>query len=421
MPRGIAHADQLAPGQRDQRIGAFELPQGVDQPVDHRRIVADGDQMDDGLGVRGRLEDAALADQPAADAVGVGQVAVVGDGEAAELEVGEQRLHVAQDGLAGRRVADVADGVAARQAADDGFGVEVVADMTEGAVVMEVLAVEGDDAGGFLAAVLQGVQAERGMGGGVSVGLAEDAEDPAFLFRMVVVLGGDAGGPGCRAGHWRLPSISRSISWRSPRLYPLSPPLVFGASGSLVSMSRKIRFGFKFFLDSVLNIPGRLGAGVGRILGNQRPQHIGAVLDQRHGAGRTHPVRLLVRRHDPRQSEIEDAHDHRAADDPEQEAERAVEEVQRAGLDHPGDAPRVTKDRTTRVTMKIRTPAARSAISSDRNELAGIGLDVGIFRRWWRRWRRPSREPTGPRGRSPGHRRAGPRSAERSRPRYRRH
>ena len=49
---------------------------------------------------------------------------------------------------------------------------------------MEVLAVEGDDAGGFLAAVLQRVQAERGDGGGV--GHVPDAEHAAFLVELVV-------------------------------------------------------------------------------------------------------------------------------------------------------------------------------------------------------------------------------------------
>ena len=50
---------------------------------------------------------------------------------------------------------------------------------------MEPLAVEGDDAGGFLAAVLEGVQAERGDRRGV--GMAEDAEDAAFLAQPVAV------------------------------------------------------------------------------------------------------------------------------------------------------------------------------------------------------------------------------------------
>ena len=40
---------------------------------------------------------------------GVGEVAVMGDREAAFGQVGEQWLHVAQRGLAGGRIADMAD------------------------------------------------------------------------------------------------------------------------------------------------------------------------------------------------------------------------------------------------------------------------------------------------------------------------
>ncbi len=50
---------------------------------------------------------------------------------------------------------------------------------------METLAVERDDAGGFLAAVLEGVQAERGNRGGV--GMTENAEYAAFFAEPVRV------------------------------------------------------------------------------------------------------------------------------------------------------------------------------------------------------------------------------------------
>src|SRR3546814_2712159 len=53
------------------------------------------------------------------------------------------------------------------------------------AVSVEVLPVEGDDAGRFLTPVLQGVQAERGQRGGILV--AEHAEDPALVVELVVV------------------------------------------------------------------------------------------------------------------------------------------------------------------------------------------------------------------------------------------
>ena len=121
-----------------------------------------GDQVEDHLGVRGRLEDRAFADQLVAQGQEVGQVAVVGEGDAAGLEVGEHRLDVADEAAAGGGVAGVADGDVAGQALDQVGAGEGVADMAHVAFGVEALAVEGGDAAGFLAAVLQGVQAERG-------------------------------------------------------------------------------------------------------------------------------------------------------------------------------------------------------------------------------------------------------------------
>ena len=113
----------------------------------------------------------------------VGEIAVVADRKTAGIELGEQRLHVAQDGGAGRGIADMADGDGAGQALDHFAAGEGVADQTEAAFAVEAAAVEGDDAGGFLAAMLKGVQSERGDGGGL--GVAEDAEHAAFLAQRV--------------------------------------------------------------------------------------------------------------------------------------------------------------------------------------------------------------------------------------------
>ena len=77
------------------------------------------------------------------------------DREAAGIELGEQRLHVAQDGGAGGGIADMADGGVAGQALDHFAAGEGVADQAEAAFRVEAAAVEGDDAGGFLAAVLR--------------------------------------------------------------------------------------------------------------------------------------------------------------------------------------------------------------------------------------------------------------------------
>ena len=122
-------------------------------------------------------------DQFAPQRQAVGQIAVMGDREAAGREFGEQRLHVAQDGRAGRGVAHMADRARGPAGARSSRLGEMVADKPEPALRVEALAVEGDDARRFLAAMLQGMQAERGDRGGV--GMAEDAEHAAFLAQAV--------------------------------------------------------------------------------------------------------------------------------------------------------------------------------------------------------------------------------------------
>ena len=109
----------------------------------------------------------------------------MGDREAAGLELGEERLHVAQDRLAGGRVADVADRGLALQALDRGEVRERVADEAHAALGVEHPAVERHDAGRLLAAMLQGVEAERHDRGGIR--MAVDAEDAAFLAQGVAV------------------------------------------------------------------------------------------------------------------------------------------------------------------------------------------------------------------------------------------
>ena len=140
-------------------------------------------QMQDHLGVGGRLHHGAFVHQRATQRDAVGQIAVVADGKAAALELGEQRLHVAQHGFAGGRITHMADGGGAGQAVDHLAPGEGVPDQAEAALGMEALAVEGHDAGSFLAAVLERVQAERGDGGGIRV--AEYAEHAALLAQAV--------------------------------------------------------------------------------------------------------------------------------------------------------------------------------------------------------------------------------------------
>ena len=127
--------------------------------------------------------------QPAAQLVGVCQIAVVADGEPAELEIGEQRLDVAQRHLAGRRVTHMADRGLPGQPGDHLFRAEVVADLPHAAVGAELLPVIGDDAGRLLTAVLQRVQAERNERR--RIGMAIHPEHAALFMEMIPVDGND--------------------------------------------------------------------------------------------------------------------------------------------------------------------------------------------------------------------------------------
>ena len=157
----ITGADHRVVGHRDQTIRALHLAQGVDQPVDEARVGAGRDQMDDGLGVHRRLEDAAPANQRTAQRAGIGQVPVMGDREATELKLGEERL-----------------------AFDHGFGIEAFADMPEAAMGMELAPIEGNDTGRFLAAMLQRMQTEHRVRRGI-VG-TPNGKYPAFFVELVV-------------------------------------------------------------------------------------------------------------------------------------------------------------------------------------------------------------------------------------------
>ena len=138
----IARADQLLVGQRHQRIGAFDLAQRFDVALDEAAAPGLRDQMQDHLGVGGRLHHGAVLHQLAAQRQAVGEVAVVGDRKAAGIELGEQRLHVAQDGGAGGGVADMADGDIAGQAVDHLAAGEGVADEAEAAFRVKAAAVD---------------------------------------------------------------------------------------------------------------------------------------------------------------------------------------------------------------------------------------------------------------------------------------
>jgi hypothetical protein len=182
-PERVARADQLLVGQRNQRIGAFDRAQRLNEAVDEVAALGLRHQMQDHLGIGGGLHHGAAPHELAAQGQAVGQVAVVADREPAGIELGEQRLHVAQNGLAGGGVADMADSGIAGEAFDHLAAGKGVADEAQAPLGMKPASVEGNDSRGLLAAVLKGVQPQRRDGGGL--GVAENAEHAAFLAQRI--------------------------------------------------------------------------------------------------------------------------------------------------------------------------------------------------------------------------------------------
>ena len=107
------------------------------------------------------------------------------DSETAAFEFCKQRLHIAQDGFAGGRIAHVAHRGRAGQAVNHFAPGESVTDQAETALRVEAFTIEGDDAGCFLTSVLEGVQAQGGDGGRVR--MAENAKHPTFFTQAVGV------------------------------------------------------------------------------------------------------------------------------------------------------------------------------------------------------------------------------------------
>jgi hypothetical protein len=84
----------------------------------------------------------------------------------------------------------MADGRLAFQPLNDLARGEMVADEAETALGVEMMAVEADNAGGFLAAMLESVEAEGRERR--SVGMAENAEHATFLMQAVLFEPGQA-------------------------------------------------------------------------------------------------------------------------------------------------------------------------------------------------------------------------------------
>src|SRR3989442_353446 len=141
---------------RPKALGAPHLAERVDDPPRERGRRGAGDQVDDDLAVRGRLEDRAARLELRAQAVGVHEVAVVGHGERAVGPLDDEGLTVLEHGGARGGVPVMADRETPLEASQNALA-EDLGDVAHPAMGDQRLTIGGDDAGRLLAAVLQRV------------------------------------------------------------------------------------------------------------------------------------------------------------------------------------------------------------------------------------------------------------------------
>src|SRR5882762_10343714 len=153
---GIADGVEFVLREDEQRVGAFDLIEGVAERAGEIAGLRAGDEMDDDFGVAISLEDGAAMLELAAPVGCVGKIAVVADGDFALVAIDHDGLGVENGFVAGGGIAGVADGAGAGEFREDA-GDEDFFDFTHGAMDVEVVAIAGDDAGGFLAAMLERV------------------------------------------------------------------------------------------------------------------------------------------------------------------------------------------------------------------------------------------------------------------------
>jgi len=167
---------------------AFNTAQRLHQRIGHAAHGGLREHHDDDLAVHGGLENEAAAFELVAERGGVGQVAIVRDGDLAARTIHRERLGVAEIGRAGRGIARVADGHFADEVVQDFRVVKNLRHEAHAVVLEEFAIVAGDNAGALLPAMLQGEEAVVGENGGVRV--AENGENAALMGRFVVLHAG---------------------------------------------------------------------------------------------------------------------------------------------------------------------------------------------------------------------------------------
>ncbi|EAU66753.1 hypothetical protein STIAU_2398 [Stigmatella aurantiaca DW4/3-1] len=178
---GVSHRHQLVLRQEQEAVGPLHLAQRLGHLLLEGGLPRAGDEVDDDLRVRIRLEDGAIGHERLAQLLRVHQVAVVRHGHLPARILHAQGLGILELAAARGGVAHVADGRAAQQLLQGGRG-EDVRHQPHLPVEAQRVPIRRDNARRFLPAVLQRMQAQVGQVGGL--GMTDDSEDAAHGMRL---------------------------------------------------------------------------------------------------------------------------------------------------------------------------------------------------------------------------------------------
>ncbi len=160
----VTDANKLFVCCANEGIGAVDFTERVDKASYEaaRAVAAPRDEMDDDFCIGGRLEDRAGRDKLAPQFQCVGEIAIMGQREAAGVEIGEEGLHISERRLADGRVAHMSNGCGATQMIDNRLAAKMVAHKAEPPFRVKLCAVKAHNACGFLPSMLQSMKAECG-------------------------------------------------------------------------------------------------------------------------------------------------------------------------------------------------------------------------------------------------------------------
>ena len=178
----IARADQAILRHHDERVGAADLRQRVDDRGLRAVLARAREQMHDHFGVGRGLEDRPAPHQRVPQLAGIDDVAVVPDSQLPVHAVDDDRLRVGQAALARRRVPHVPHRHVSRQLRER-LAVEDVVHIAHRLRDADLRAVGRGNAGALLPAVLKRVEPE--VGEIRRLGMSNDSEDAALIAEFV--------------------------------------------------------------------------------------------------------------------------------------------------------------------------------------------------------------------------------------------